>query len=128
MYKYRCIIHAQRGPSGGDPFCLLANFFLFFCRNSAVFIFPMLLADFKEQIPKQDRVSILWVDLHMAYAPLFFCINSSFWKISLFINASLLHIVTILYVKAVQFLFVSLFLFQIQTITYHINIQRTSYW
>ena len=34
-------------PSGGDSFCLLANYFLFFCSDLAVLIFPTLLIDFK---------------------------------------------------------------------------------
>ena len=47
-----------------DPFRLLANFFLFFCRylafckDLAVFIFPTLLADFKDPIQNQNRVSV----------------------------------------------------------------------
>ena len=36
------------GPSCGDPFCLLAN-----GVDSALFLFPTLLADFKD--PIQDR-------------------------------------------------------------------------
>ena len=39
------------GPSGGDPFCLLANCFQFFCsRKLAGFIFSTLLADYKDPI------------------------------------------------------------------------------
>ena len=37
-------------PSGEDPFRLLANCFLLFCYDLAVFIFPMLLPDI--QTPK----------------------------------------------------------------------------
>ena len=38
------------GLSSGDPFRLLANCFMLFCRDSAVFIFPTLLPDFKDLI------------------------------------------------------------------------------
>ena len=40
---YRCItLKKLPGPSCGDPFCLLANLFLFYCSDFTVFIFLML--------------------------------------------------------------------------------------
>ena len=54
-------------PVGEDFYCLLANCFLFFCRNSAVFIFPTLLADFKDQIKNRDRDHAMWAELHLAH-------------------------------------------------------------
>ena len=33
-----------------DPFRLLANYFMFSCRDLAMFIFPTLIADFKGPI------------------------------------------------------------------------------
>ncbi len=69
MYKYRCIIETTPGPSGGDPFCLLANCFLFVCRDPALFIF-IILSDFKYSIQIWDRVSALWDELHIAYTPI----------------------------------------------------------
>ena len=60
MYKYRCIIQDYYlAPSGGDPFRLLANFFMIICRELAVFIFPTLLADFKDQIRKYFTIYYL---------------------------------------------------------------------
>ena len=49
----------------GAPFCLLANYFLFFCSDLAVFIFPILLAHFKDPIESKQRVSTPWVQLHI---------------------------------------------------------------
>ena len=45
------------GPSGEDPFCLLANCFLFFCRDLVVFVFTRLLSDFKDPIQNLDRAT-----------------------------------------------------------------------
>ena len=61
--------------SGGDSFRLLANCFLFLFRDSAVFIFPTLLAYFKDPIQNQDKVPALWVELHISHSPLFFYFN-----------------------------------------------------
>ena len=44
------------------PFRLLANCFQFFCRDSAVFIFPTLLADLKDPIQNRDSVPTLWAE------------------------------------------------------------------
>ena len=51
-------------PSGGDLYRLLANCFLFFSRGLAVFLFPTLLADFKDPIQNRDRVPALISELH----------------------------------------------------------------
>ncbi len=61
-----------------ETFCLLANCFLFFCRDSAVFIFQTLLAVFEDTIQNGDRVPALWAELHIADAlptPLLFYFN-----------------------------------------------------
>ena len=55
--------------SSGDPFSLLANCFLFFCRKLAVFIFPTLLADLKDPIQNWKKDPSLWAELHTAHAP-----------------------------------------------------------
>ena len=52
-----------------DQFRLLANCFLFFRRDLALFIFPKLLADFKDPIQNQNRVATLWAELHIAHVP-----------------------------------------------------------
>ena len=51
------------------PFLLLANCFLFFRRDLDWFIFPTLLADFKDPIQNQNRVATLWAELHVAHVP-----------------------------------------------------------
>ena len=51
-------------------------FFLFFCKNSAVFIFLTQLANFKDPTQSWDRVTALWTELHLAHAPLFFWYNT----------------------------------------------------
>ena len=56
MYVYSTKLPA---PSSGDHFGLQANCFLFSCRDSAVFIFPTILADFKDPIQNRDRVPAL---------------------------------------------------------------------
>ena len=60
--------------SGEDPFRPLANCFLFFCRDSAVFIFPTLLADFKDPIQKQTGSPICG-DSHiqLIHSVFFYC-------------------------------------------------------
>ena len=45
MYKYRYITQTSTFPKWLEFFCLLANYFLLFCRDLAKFIFPTLLAD-----------------------------------------------------------------------------------
>ena len=59
----------QSGPTGGDPFGLLANCFLFFCMDPAVFVFPMLIADFKDTLQNQDRVPAVWAKFYIAHPP-----------------------------------------------------------
>ena len=44
----------------------VANCFLFNCRDSAVFIFPTLLADFKDPLQNLNNVHTLWEGLQMA--------------------------------------------------------------
>ena len=61
-------------PSGRDLFRLIANFFLFICRESLWFIFLTLLVDFKDPIQNRDRVSALWAELKLMSTLLFFFI------------------------------------------------------
>ena len=58
QYMYRCIIHTTTRPKWCRPFSSLANYFLFFYRDSAVvFSFPKILGYFKDQIPKVYRLT-----------------------------------------------------------------------
>ena len=50
----------------GDSFILLAKCFLFFCRESALFILSVLLAHLKDPIQKRNRVPALWAVFHIA--------------------------------------------------------------
>ena len=52
-----------------DQSRLLVNCFLFFRRDLALFIFPALLADFKDPIQNQNRVATLWAEMHIAHVP-----------------------------------------------------------
>ena len=61
-----------------DPFRLLENGFLFFCKDSAVFIFPTLLADFKDQIQNLESVVPLWTELYIAQDPSIFLLEFFF--------------------------------------------------
>ena len=54
-YISYCILQKLPGPIGGDPFCLLANCFLFLCRA----LFPTLLADFKDPIQNQIYIQLI---------------------------------------------------------------------
>ena len=42
---------------------------------SAVFIYPMQLADFKDPKQNRDKVHALWAESHIDYASLFFYFN-----------------------------------------------------
>ena len=57
-------------PSGSDPFRLLAYCFLFFCRDSAVFIFPTILADFQDSIKIGTLSLPLWESYIYSSCPL----------------------------------------------------------
>ena len=48
-----------------NHFHLVANCFMYYCRDLAVFLFPALLADFKDPIQNLDRVPALWSELHI---------------------------------------------------------------
>ena len=54
------IFQTTSWPKWCRPFRLIANFYLFFCKDLAVFIFPTLLADFKDIIQDRDRVQSQW--------------------------------------------------------------------
>ena len=47
----------------------LENCFPFFCSDLTVFIFPTLLADFKDPILNRDRGPALLAELHINHAP-----------------------------------------------------------
>ena len=70
--KYRCIVQKLPFPNSGDPICLLANCYMFFFAWTRVclYIFPTLIADFKDPVLNWYRVRI--VELHIAHAPLLF--------------------------------------------------------
>ena len=56
MFKHNFIVRQLPGPSCGDPFCQLANYFLFIYRDSGCLIFPTSktpknLPDFFRKIP-----------------------------------------------------------------------------
>ena len=59
MYKYKYMYNLDNYLAQvlETFFCLLPYYFLFFCRDSAVFIFPALLAtSCKDPIQNRDRV------------------------------------------------------------------------
>ena len=64
MYKYRCM-HNPDNYSGGDLFRLLANCFLYYCSDSAVFIFPTLLTDIQRpNLNLAQGPHHTWIKLH----------------------------------------------------------------
>ena len=65
MFKCRCIVNTTTGPSGGTIFRLLANCFLLFCRDLAVFVFQTRLAYIQNLIESRHGIQ------HVP--PLFFC-------------------------------------------------------
>ena len=52
------------------PVRLLANYLLFFFPIRDLYIYtPDAIGDLKDPIQNQDRVSVLWTELHIAHAP-----------------------------------------------------------
>ena len=74
MCKYRYLIQTTTWPNWWSPFSSASKLLSVFLKDLAVFIFPTLLADFKDQIQNRDRVPTLWAELHMAHAPSIFFI------------------------------------------------------
>ena len=58
MFKYRRILQTTTCPKWRDPIRLLANGFQFFCRYSAVLIFPTLTGDCKDPIQNREGLQI----------------------------------------------------------------------
>ena len=52
-------------PRDKDSYRLLANCFLFFCRDFAQFIFQTLLADLKDPIQNRERIPAPYADWHI---------------------------------------------------------------
>ena len=71
MYKYRCIIHLTLWPKYWNTSASKLLSVLLF--DVAVFIFPTLLADFKEQYK-------IGTDLHIAYVPSILLLNLFYIK------------------------------------------------
>ena len=75
MYKYRCQIQTTSSPKWFRPFSSAGKLYFVSCRDFAVFIFPTLLADFKDPIQKQTGSPICGDSHIQLIHPLFFYCN-----------------------------------------------------